>query len=308
MNPLQAAFVALPRGRLSRFPQGLRGRHTGRLPVKNAKVTAVPGGEADKRGFSQSWHSHPWAGPHGFARLPSQPASPVARRTPGRLGLAPFGPAMLLLPLLLSGLLARVPPWGGCAPPEADPGDQLPPDSSVITLNDSCREQVLWQAGSRMLQVLRLDRPPQIEPEGAAQVREAWTKAAVAFPALSSRGQHLNISANQTLLIQRGSCIQISHRVTLEDLGWQNWVLHPNSFVFTDCLGRHCHKAGEGSPPPLWMQECGLGQSSQQPDADSKQGCCCQTPRAHLSIAFLKEDGSLVLKAVQMGRSCQCSL
>lgn len=56
------------------------------------------------------------------------------------------------------------------------------------------------------------------------------------------------------------------------DLDWVSWVLHPNAFIFTECLGCHCHRKEEGPPPPLWLRECGLGQASGSPGAgDPKQ-------------------------------------
>ncbi|XP_077184464.1 uncharacterized protein LOC143833038 [Paroedura picta] len=209
--------------------------------------------------------------------------------------------------LLLSGLLAGVSRWGTCAPWETNPDDERPLGSAVVTLNDSCRAQVLWRTASAMLRQLRLDRPPRLAAEVADRAHEAWATVARELPTPSSQAQHLDLFSNQTLLIQRGSCVQVSYRITLDDLSWQTWMLHPASFIFTECLGCRCHKKEEGQTTPVWMQECGLlGQPSHQPIVDSKQARCCRPRRTPLSFVFLQEDGAIVVRAPRLDRDCHC--
>ncbi|XP_063002286.1 uncharacterized protein LOC134412316 [Elgaria multicarinata webbii] len=207
--------------------------------------------------------------------------------------------------LLLSGLLVGVLPCGICAPRETRLGEEQPLES-VVSLNESCREQVLQHVASAVLPLLRLERPPRIAADTMPQLRDAWTKESIPFPALSVVGQHHNISSNQTLLIRRGGCAQISHRITLDDLGWQSWVLHPDSFVFTQCLGCHCHQKEARPPLPLWVQDCGLGQPNPWLDMDEKKRRCCRPRRNTLPFAFLKADGSLVVQPVRLVQDCFC--
>ncbi|XP_060105979.1 uncharacterized protein LOC132579523 [Heteronotia binoei] len=275
------------------------------LPVKNAKVTRVLEERQIKVGsHSLSAHiSSQSPPPLSFTR---HPAHLAAKPTPLRLCPDTFNLAMWHM-LLLSGLLAGVPPWGACAPWEINSDDGQPQESAVVTLNDSCRAEVLWRAASAMLQQLRLDRPPRIAASAADQAHETWAKVARELPTLSSQGQYLDIFSNQTLLIRRGSCIQISYRIMMDDLGWQTWVLHPSSFVFTECLGCQCHKKEKGQTTPVWMQECGLlGQPNHQPTVDSKQARCCRPRRTSISFVFLQEDGTLVVRAPRLDRDCHC--
>ncbi|XP_054846368.1 growth/differentiation factor 15-like [Eublepharis macularius] len=175
------------------------------------------------------------------------------------------------------------------------------------TWSKNCWAEVLWRTASVMLRHLRLDRPPRIAANVADRAREAWAKVAQELPALSSQGQHHNISSNQMLLLRRGSCVQISYHVTLDDLGWQTWVLHPNSFIITICLGCQCHRKEERSPTPIWIQECGLlEQPSHLPPVDSKQGRCCRPRRTPLPFTFLQEDGTLVVQAPRLNSDCHC--
>ncbi|KAJ6654164.1 hypothetical protein lerEdw1_007261 [Lerista edwardsae] len=220
--------------------------------------------------------------------------------------------------LLLSGLL----PWGACGPRETPSNGELPLESAVVTLNGSCREQGLQRVGATVLQMLRLDRPPpdccqhkssapslgegghgvpSLVQQGAAP----HSRLQITFPCFPP---NTDISSNETLLIRRGSCTQVSHHITLEDLDWGTWVLHPNSFIFTECLGCHCHRKEEGPPPPLWLRECGLGQPSDPPGSGDpeQQGRCCRPGRTPLSFVFLDEDGSLVLRVVRLDHNCHC--
>ncbi|XP_053224546.1 uncharacterized protein LOC128403622 [Podarcis raffonei] len=207
--------------------------------------------------------------------------------------------------VLVSGLLTGVSSWGSFAlVRESSLDEEQPLESSVVTLNESCKERALQEVGSATLRLLRLDSPPRIAAGTRRQAHEAWEM--MELPDLSSGGQHFNLSSNETLLVRRESCTQISHHVTLEDLGWQSWVLHPVSFVFTQCLGCRCRRKDKAPPLALWIQDCGLEQPSRRPDGQAKQRHCCQTRRAPVPFVFLKEDGSLVIRAIRLERDCHC--
>ncbi|XP_061461931.1 uncharacterized protein LOC133374750 [Rhineura floridana] len=208
--------------------------------------------------------------------------------------------------VLVSGLLTGLPSWGACGPHETSLNEEQPLEESVVTLNESCRERVLQQVGSATLRLLRLDRPPSITADPTRQVHEAWAKEAMDLLALSSVEQPFNLSSNQTLVTRRESCTQISHHVTMDDLGWQSWVLHPESFVFTQCLGCRCHPKDKDPPLPHWLQECGLVRPSRQPDVGAKQRHCCQPRRIPLPFVFFREDGSLIVRAIRLERDCNC--
>ncbi|XP_063172847.1 growth/differentiation factor 15-like [Candoia aspera] len=208
--------------------------------------------------------------------------------------------------LLLSLLLAGVPPGGTSEPWKGDLAREQALEFSAVTLNESCREETLQRARAITCQLLRLDRPPRLTASMTRQAREAWAKEATRSQDPSIGGEHLNITTNQTLLIRRGGCLQISQYVTLDDLGWQSWVLSPSSFIFTECLGCHCHRKKEEAQLHLWSQACGLQQPSHQAQVDAQQRRCCRQPKTLLPFVFLKEDGSLNIQTVRLMHDCHC--
>ncbi|XP_062821313.1 uncharacterized protein LOC134294378 isoform X1 [Anolis carolinensis] len=117
--------------------------------------------------------------------------------------------------LLASGFLTGALLWA--APRETDLDQDPRMGSTVLALNGSCREQVLQRIGQSLLRLLHLDRAPRFPAETTVQLRQTWAKEVAEAPALSAEGQTLNISPNETLLIQRGGCAQISHHITLTE-------------------------------------------------------------------------------------------
>ncbi|XP_034280306.1 growth/differentiation factor 15-like [Pantherophis guttatus] len=263
--------------------------------LKNAKVTSG----LEERQIKVS-SQRPIASP--FRRLACFRCPPVP------ISDSPSDPGAMFFLFFLHLLLASgVPSAGTSDLRKGDPtGEQQTREFSALTLNESCREQILQRARTVMCQLLRLDHPPRLTASMTHQVREQWAKEGRKSPEPSIGGQHLNITSNQTLVSQRGGCLQISQRVTLDDLGWQNWVLSPTSFTFTECLGCHCHRIKEETQLPLWSLACGLQEPSHQDQADAQQRRCCRPRKSPLPFLFLKEDGSLNLQTVRLAHDCHC--
>ncbi|XP_070622350.1 growth/differentiation factor 15-like [Erythrolamprus reginae] len=210
---------------------------------------------------------------------------------------------LVFLPLLL----ARMPGGGGISDlRKGDPAEEQQIEISVLTLDGSCREQILQRARTAMCQLLRLDHPPRLTASMTQQVREEWAKEGRRSLDLSMEGPILNITSNQTLVSRRGGCLQISQYITLDDLGWQNWVLSPTSFTFTECLGCHCHRIKEETQLDDWRLACGLQEPSHQSQVDAQQRRCCRPQKTPLPFLFLKEDGSFNLQTVRLAHDCHC--
>ncbi|XP_005173900.1 gonadal somatic cell derived factor isoform X3 [Danio rerio] len=76
------------------------------------------------------------------------------------------------------------------------------------------------------------------------------------------------------------SCCRRSSQVLMKDLGWDGWVVLPESVAFVQCVS------------------CGSGTSVQ----------CCK-PTAHHIVPFVYMDASgLVLSTVRLPRDCGCDL
>nr|XP_060614609.1 uncharacterized protein LOC132764601 [Anolis sagrei ordinatus] len=222
--------------------------------------------------------------------------------------------------LLASGFLTGALLWA--APRETDLDEDHPLGTTVLTLNEriallfsepsivlsllsSCREQVLQRIGQSLLRLLHLDRAPQFPAETTVQLRQNWAKEVAEIPALSA-AENLNISSNETLLIRRGSCVQISHHITLTDLGWQSWVLHPASFLFTECLGCPCRRKEDMPDLDRWVQECTPEPPNLATDRDVKQRRCCRPRWTPFSFVFLTEEGSLTVQRMRLAQDCLC--
>ncbi|KAK9391229.1 hypothetical protein NXF25_018559 [Crotalus adamanteus] len=203
--------------------------------------------------------------------------------------------------------LATGSPGGTSGLQQEDPAGEQTLGFSALTLNESCREQILQRARTVMCQLLRLDHPPRLSSSMTHQVREEWAKERGSLDP-SIGGRPLNVISNQTLVSQRGGCLQISQRVTLDDLGWQSWVLSPTSFTFTECLGCHCHRIKEETQLDLWSLACGLQQPSHQGQVDAQQRRCCRSRKTPLPFLFLKEDASLNLQTVRLAHDYAAAL
>ncbi|XP_062821314.1 uncharacterized protein LOC134294378 isoform X2 [Anolis carolinensis] len=207
--------------------------------------------------------------------------------------------------LLASGFLTGALLWA--APRETDLDQDPRMGSTVLALNGSCREQVLQRIGQSLLRLLHLDRAPRFPAETTVQLRQTWAKEVAEAPALSAEGQTLNISPNETLLIQRGGCAQISHHITLTDLGWQSWVLHPPAFLFAECLGCPCRRKENGPDLERWVRECTPEPPNLATDRGlTQRGCCRPRGTTAIAFAFVAEDGSVTVRPLRLARDCLC--
>ncbi|KAG5272784.1 hypothetical protein AALO_G00169260 [Alosa alosa] len=172
--------------------------------------------------------------------------------------------------------------------------------ASSAQRSSRCQREPLQTIRESILQGLNLKQEPQHQNTGMAELREQWKAA-------------LKVSGHSGLPIQSplpmtGSeeypdapatelqCCMLSSQVFIKDLGWENWVIYPESFTFSQCSV--CSPRSKPSEP-LCPSAPTAGAPSQVP--------CCQ-PVAHDLVPFfyLDKSGTLVISSVPMTRQCGC--
>ncbi|CAB1319527.1 unnamed protein product [Coregonus sp. 'balchen'] len=153
--------------------------------------------------------------------------------------------------------------------PKATPTDSAP----VITLN-SCRGEPVSDIKQFLLRGLNLHREPQTEGAGLASLREQW-KAAFTT-------QH---SDSQTTLDSK-------------DLGWENWIIYPESFTFTQCAACSPQLNPAG-------QQCGAHLPPQ--DSPPEVSCCKPASQHLVPVLYLDDFNTLIISSVYLTQDCSCT-
>ncbi|XP_030075827.1 uncharacterized protein LOC115480982 [Microcaecilia unicolor] len=204
----------------------------------------------------------------------------------------------------MSLLLLHLLGWAACSTQGAPtplpsssglPGDRVgleSPRFQLISISSSCREKLLAGIRTGILQMLSMDKPPHIPSRYLKRVREIWLGAFHTTPKPQNMTEQ-NVSSDQLLIIRQQNCLEISYQALLSDLGWENWILYPESFSYTYCLGCQCAS--------ILPEACRLALPTPQPQEEVS---CKPQRRNHLLFALIEEDGSLALRMVDMTTQC----
>ncbi|XP_066501711.1 gonadal somatic cell derived factor isoform X2 [Hoplias malabaricus] len=173
------------------------------------------------------------------------------------------------------------------------------PEETSAVSSSRCQAESLQSVRRIILDALNLQNEPRVSVPGLALIREQWK---IAFrgtghsePTLT-KGTGNQMSSgisnlgNSTVL----QCCKLASQIFIKDLGWDQWIIYPESFTFV-----HCH----GCDPQQ-------GQSVVRCKGDSSpssQAPCCE-PVAHNLVPFLylDETSSLVMSSVALTRECGC--
>ncbi|XP_052393529.1 bone morphogenetic protein 6 [Carassius gibelio] len=146
------------------------------------------------------------------------------------------------------------------------------PEASAVKAN-RCRELEIRKI---LLESLKLQQEPRVSMSKMNRLREQW-KATYKSTTPSSPGGNSTFTEDSRI----STCSKHSSQVFIKDLGWERWVVYPESITFVQC------------------QSC-----SESPAASAQ---CCK-PTAHDIVLFLYMDewSSLVLSSVSLTRECGC--
>ncbi|XP_036444720.1 bone morphogenetic protein 5-like [Colossoma macropomum] len=179
--------------------------------------------------------------------------------------------------------------------PEEPAADQLSP--AIRT--SRCQAESLQSVRKVILDSLNLQAEPHMSVPGMAAIRDQWK---VAFKATSqSEPTQLNNAENQisseysspanlTVL----QCCKLASQVFIRDLGWDTWIIYPESFTYVQCSV--CNPQVDQS-----IVHCGGDRLSA-----SQVPCCEPTERNLTPLLYLDHTGSLVIASVPLTRKCGC--
>ncbi|KAK6306608.1 hypothetical protein J4Q44_G00235330 [Coregonus suidteri] len=120
---------------------------------------------------------------------------------------------------------------------------------------------------------------------GLASLREQW-KAVFATQHSDSQTTLDSNVVNSTPEFSGNTtgphCCQLVSQIFIQDLGWENWIIYPESFTFTQCAA---------CTPQL-----------------NPAGSCCKPASRHLvPVLYLDDYNTLVISSVYLTRSCSCT-
>ncbi|XP_020318096.1 bone morphogenetic protein 6 isoform X1 [Oncorhynchus kisutch] len=180
--------------------------------------------------------------------------------------------------------------------PKATPTDFAP----VITLN-SCQGEPLSDIKHFLLRGLNLQREPQTKGTGLASLREQWMAAFTTQRSDSQTALDSNAGNSQQEFSGNTTgphCCQLVSKIYIQDLGWQNWIIYPERFTFTQCAACTTQLNPAG-------QQCGAHLPSQ--DSPPEVSCCKPASQHLVPVLYLDEFNTLIISSVYLTRDCSCT-
>ncbi|KAJ7986777.1 hypothetical protein DPEC_G00331900 [Dallia pectoralis] len=179
----------------------------------------------------------------------------------------------------------------------SDPAAAVAPGSDVPH-SDRCHGESLRAIKKTLLRDLNLKQEPQVEADRLTAIRKQWKTA---FNAISHKTlvktappQAKEPGPETSVGLQ---CCQLAEHITLKDLGWENWVIYPESFTYVHCS--LCNSQ-------LGSMRC-ISQASTGQVTPSEKPCCQATSQEYVPILFMDEYNALTISSVQLIRTCGCS-
>ncbi|KAM3599697.1 uncharacterized protein V6R79_009994 [Siganus canaliculatus] len=159
-----------------------------------------------------------------------------------------------------------------------------------------CQVESLQSIRKRLLSSLNLQVEPQLPAGGLDRFRQhlrntlaAHMATDTAVPAVSVHSDQGD-SENGTSL----RCCSTASEISMKDLGWDNWVIHPMSLTMVGCA--LCS-------PDANVVQC---PSSHNQDGDSQVPCCQPTSETMVPVAYMDDFNNMVISSVRLTRSCGC--
>lgn len=130
-----------------------------------------------------------------------------------------------------------------------------------------------------LLESLNLQQEPRVSVSGMKHLREQW-KDTVSSTAVNSTFPEESGNTTQQ------KCCKHSSQIFIKDLGWDGWIVYPETFTFTQC------------------KSCGLNHCSE--NRSSSAQCCKPTAHDILLFVYVDDWSSLVVSSVSLARECGC--
>ncbi|KAJ8415596.1 hypothetical protein AAFF_G00425760 [Aldrovandia affinis] len=154
-----------------------------------------------------------------------------------------------------------------------------------------------------LLGALNLEREPRASGIGMASLRELWKAAFKATAHGSTKSEKVTgVSSTSTpdspginqLTNSTGMhCCQLVSEIFIKDLGWEDWIVYPESFTYTQCTA--CTPKMESTSTLCRAHS-----------PHSKGDCCRPMSQALLPFLYLDEFNTVVISSVQLTQECGC--
>ncbi|XP_020340335.1 bone morphogenetic protein 7 [Oncorhynchus kisutch] len=164
---------------------------------------------------------------------------------------------------------------------------------SAVLHPDRCHGELLNDIRKTLIGALNLQQEPQVTSDRLTAIREQWKTA---FSAISHKTQDKAVALPQAVgpAADNSSglkCCPLASQIFLKDLGWENWVIYPESFTYVQCSP--CNSQLDLSP-----SRC----PSHTPPA--QMPCCQTTSTEHVPFLYMDEFSTLTISSVQLTRTC----
>ncbi|TNN59164.1 Inhibin beta E chain [Liparis tanakae] len=162
-----------------------------------------------------------------------------------------------------------------------------------------CQGESLQSIRKGLLGALNLQAEPRLPAGGLDGVREQWRTFIstahrakdAAIPAASGNSVSPDVGNSTSL-----KCCSKASEVFMKDLGWDNWVIHPDSLTIVQCAPCHAQGSTGQCPPP----------HADPQDADSQVPCCEPISKETVPVVYVDEFSTVVISSVRLTRSCGC--
>ncbi|XP_068190176.1 gonadal somatic cell derived factor [Antennarius striatus] len=160
-----------------------------------------------------------------------------------------------------------------------------------------CEGGSLQSIRKSLLASLRLQVEPQLPAGGLDAIREQWRSTFssirhvlvdAAAPAASGSADGGNTTGLR--------CCSLDSQVFMKDLGWDSWVVYPDSLTITQCA--LCD-------PEVTPVQCPASHSHAQ-DAGSQRPCCQPTSQKMVPVVHVDESHTVFISSVYLTASCGC--
>ncbi|XP_049322265.1 dorsalin-1 [Astyanax mexicanus] len=164
-----------------------------------------------------------------------------------------------------------------------------------------CQAESLQSIQKVILSSLNLQAEPQVSFPGMTRIRDLWKGA---FQATSrseptqpnnteNRASSESSSLGNSSVLQ---CCRLTSQIFIKDLGWDRWIIYPESFTYVQCSGCDPQKPADQS-----ILHC------RRDGPPSTQGLCCEpTVQNIVPFLYLDETGSITIASVPLASECGC--
>lgn len=168
-----------------------------------------------------------------------------------------------------------------------------------------CSGQSLHAIKQKLLEALNLDKVPHTSTAGISRLREQWKAAfGETTPGLQkSTAPGMNTTSTVESSRNRDDtnatgmqCCQLTSQIFLKDLGWDSWIVYPDTFTYTHCAVCNPHHDVKGQ----------LCQANNSPQPSTPTKCCQPTSLEIVPFFYLDELNTPVISSVALTNQCGC--